>query len=313
MAPQGQTGAYDGQMDRERELAPGVEPERGSGEIAGRLDRLNAEQAEDVMRRAIELTDEEDDVYEYGQMDSETLEQVAGELGIPARHVRKAMAEQRASRHSLDEETSWFERLFGIVDLDEAVIIEGQAVDIERAVETWMKTHEGLRLKRRTRHGAIWAKDDRPLAAIRMGLGITHGTKSLRSTGDIEHTLRSVNENEHLLSIAASKNRLRLAAILSLVGAGILSVSTVIAAAFGPLGDLRIPGLAGSLVFAAGLTTIAVAGVRSWASKIRTAVERAVDAVVAPDRSGLYDTFPGRLGNMLKSWGLFSNRHDRRH
>lgn len=294
-------------MDRDWEPARGGDPEQESGDIAGRLDRLNAEQAEDVIRRAIELTDEEDEAYEYGQMDAETLEQVAGELGIPARHVRKAMAEQQARRHNPDEESSWFDRLFGILDLDEAIIIEGRPADIELAAETWMKNHEGLRLKRRTRHGAIWAKDDRPLAAIRMGLGITHGTKSLRTAGDIEHALRSVKDNEHLFSITASKNRLRLAAVLWLIGIGLVSLAGVVA-------SVLATGLAGLLATAgltAGLTATAVAGVRSWASKIRTAVERAVDAVVAPDRSGLYDTFPGRLGSVLKSWGLFSNRRER--
>jgi len=297
-----------GPMDRERELRRGGRPEDGPDKVAWRLDRLSAEQAEDVIRRAIELTDEENEAYEYGQMDAETLEQVAGELGIPTRHVRKAMAEQRARRHNPDEESSWLDRLFGIVDLDEAIIIEGRPEDIERAAETWMKSHEGLRLKRRTRQGAIWVKDDRPLAAIRMGLGITNGSKSLRSAGDIEHTLRSVNENEHLFSITASKSRLRSAAVLSLIGVGFLSLTGVVATAFTQPFSALIPGLVASLVFAAGLTALAVAGVRRWASKIRTAVERAVDAVVAPDRSGLFDTFPGRLGSILKSFGLFSSR-----
>ncbi len=297
-------------MDREQEPAGAEGPAQESDAIAERLDRLSAEQAEDVIRRAIELTDEENETFEYGQMDTETLERVAAELGIPARHVRKAMVEQRASRHSLDEESSWFDGLFGIVDLDEAAIIEGRAADVERAVEIWMASHEGLRLKRRTRLGAIWAKDNRPLASIRMGLGITNGTKALRSAGDVEHTLRSVEANEHLLSISASKNRLRMAATLSMIGVAILATSTTVAAAIGQSGDLSLPGLAAGLVFSAGLGLGAIAGVRRWASNIRTAIERAVDAVAAPDRSGLYETFPGRLGSFLRSFGLFSNRRN---
>lgn len=299
-------------MDRERELQGRREEERSAPDIAGRLDRLSAEAAEDVIRRAIQLTDEEQEEYQYGTMDAATLEKVAAELGIPARHVQRALAEQRAGLHQPADVDTRLDRLFGIVDLDEAAIIEGSRHDVEEAVAAWMHNHEGMRVRRHSDEATVWMKDDRPLAAIRMGLGVTHGSKSLRTAGDVEHLVRSIGENEQLLSITASKHRLRTAAKLWLIGASLPVVAGVLAGITGGL-EALIPMLAGGIALAGAIAGAAVAGVRGWAAKIRTAVERAVDAVTDPEGSGVFDTFPGRLGSFLKSIGLLPRQRGRGH
>lgn len=292
-------------MDRERRVRREGEDLSGADAIAGRLDRLNADQAEAVIRRAIELTDEENERFEYGRLDADTLETVAAELGIPARHVQRAIAEQRVALHDPDDEASIIDRIFGITDLDEAAVVDGDRGDVELAMTTWMESHEGLRVKRHTVDGAVWMKDERPLTAIKMGLGMTHGSKTLRGTGEVEHAIRTIGEREHLVSMTVSKRLLRAVAVWGSLG--IATVMGVLGLVLGLTVGLGV-GLAVALVGGgAGLAGL-WGGVRSWAGRVRDAVDRAVAAVIDPDRSGVFDTLPGRLGGWLKSMGVAGSR-----
>ena len=271
------------------------------GRVADRLDRLTAEQADEVMRRAIRLQDDSAEP-DFGTFDVETLRAAAAELGIPQRHLERALAEQRAGLLESPPRAGAFDQLLGITDLDQSTVIVGSKAEAERAVTTWLSKHEGMRVIRRSSDGATWEKDTRPLTSLRMGLGLTDGSKALREVGTVEHSVRSLDEGEQFVSIKADPEKLRSVGgvLMALAAALALTGGVAIAAGTGSI----LAGIVTALLAGAALGAAVVGGVRSWAGRIRRAAERAIDAVRRPSSSRLYEQVPGWLGTVLRSLGL---------
>ena len=81
--------------------------------VADKLERLSSAEAELVIQRALKLSDDEKQLDDYGSLDRETLEVVATELGIPLKHLSRALAEQKA-RTATEGDDTWIERLLRI-------------------------------------------------------------------------------------------------------------------------------------------------------------------------------------------------------
>ena len=284
------------------------DPEFGSprdspseGETADRLDRLTASEAEAVIRRAIELTDNEDALEDYGSLDRHTLEIVANELGIPLKHLTRALAEQKM--HSgLEADDSRFDRLMGITELDGAALVKGDGAAVQKTLATWFKSHEGLRAVRLSEESGEWERDTTPITAIRMGLGMSNSARVLRGVGEVHHQITSVGNDEHLVSIEAGKPRVRATARWLLASAVGLAILAGVAVALGPsgVGSGILAGVWTAVLFGAG----AAFGVRSWSRRISRAIERTLDAVTDPKASGVFDRMPGRFGAFLESLGV---------
>lgn len=298
-------------MDRQDRNDPRPRPlDDDPGHIAGRLDRLTAEQADDVMRRAISLHDD-DAIVDSGSFDVETLRAVATELGIPQHHLERALAEQRAGMLEPPPSASPVDRLLGVADLEQSTVVEGSRTEVEWAVRTWLSKHEGLRIISRSDDGATWEKDTRPLTSIRIGLGLTQGSKSLREVGTVEHSVRSLGNDEQVVSIKADPERLRtVAGVLSALAA-VLAVTggVIVAAGTGSV----LAGLGTAVVTASVLGGAVVGGIRAWAARIRRAGARAIDAVRSPAASGLHEPVSGWLGSVLRGLGLYSGSSPRDH
>jgi hypothetical protein len=271
------------------------------GHVADRLDRLTAEQADEVMRRAIRLQDDSAEP-DFGTFDVETLRAAAAELGIPQRHLERALAEQRAGLLESPPRAGVFDQLLGITDLDQSTVVAGSRAEAERAVTTWLSKHEGMRVIRRSSNGATWEKDTRPLTSLRMGLGLTDGSKALREVGTVEHSVHSLDEGEQFVSIKADPEKLRSVGGVLMALAAALALTGGVAIAAGT--ESILAGIATALLTGAALGAAVVGGVRSWAGRIRRAAERAIDAVRRPSSSRLYEQVPGWLGTVLRSLGL---------
>lgn len=272
-----------------------------SAEVADRLDRLTAEQADEVIRRAIRLQDDFAEP-DFGTFDVETLRAAAAELGIPQQHLERALAEQRAGLLESPPPAGTFDQLLGITDLDQSTVVVGSKGEAERAVSTWLSRHEGMRVIRRSSDGATWEKDTRPLTSLRMGLGLTDGSKALREVGTVEHSVRSLSGGEQFVSIKANPEKLRTVGgvLMALAAALALTGGVAVAAGTGSI----LAGIATALLASAALGAAVIGGVRSWAGRIRRAAERAIDAVRRPSSAQLYGQVPGWLGTVLRSLGL---------
>ncbi len=293
-------------MDRNEEQAGRhPPPPRPDDALAARLDRLSAGEAESVIRRALELTDEETHGAEHGSLDRATLEIVARELGIPMKHLTRALAEQQIAAATGGDDT-WFDRLMRIDELDGATLVRGNRDAVQQALVTWFNTHEGLRAVQTGPNRGEWEKDTTPLTAIRMGLGMTNSSRALRSAGTVTHEITSLGPDEHLVSIEAGKGLLRATAKGLVAGAISLAVLAGIAIAAGP-GNLASGALAAvwtALLFGAGATL----AVRSWAGRISRGIRRALGAITHPRESGVYDRLPGKLGSFLENLGFGRGR-----
>lgn len=259
-----------------------------------------------MIRRAIELQDDEASATEYGSLSADMLAKVAGELGIPQHHLDRAMAEQRAGLLESAPPAGLFDRILGLSDLEEAVVVEGTRPEVEHAVTGWFSAHEGLRVRKRTADGAVWEKDARPLASIRMGLGLTEGTKVLRDAGSVEHKVKTIDEDEHLVSVAVDPGRLRTTGEVLLAVVAALSVFGAIGVAAGTGSVLG--SLATAFWTAAVFGTATILGIRAWSRRVSNALERALYAVRDPQSAGVYEPVPGWLGSVLRGIGLIPRR-----
>ena len=292
-------------MDREHERDNRPESKPADGPIADRLDRLSSAEAEQVILRALELTDADVERDSYGMLDIETLEVVARELNIPLRHLRAAMAEQR-TRTATEGDDSWFDRLLKIDQLDGATLVKGNVDAVHRALVTWFTSHEGLRAVHVVANRGEWEKDSTPLTSLRMGLGMTNSSRALRGAGTIHHEIKSIGIEEHIVTIEAGKELVRMTGKGLLAGAATLSVLAAVSVAAGPasLGAGLLTGLLTALVF----TTGAIAGVRAWAGRINRSIRRALGAITDPASSGVFDALPGSVGRFLRGLGLGRRR-----
>lgn len=286
----------------ERQDRGDEQPQRhDSAEIAERLDRLTAEQADEVIRRAIRIQDDSTEP-DVGTFDVETLRAAAAELGIPRQHLDRAIAEQRAGLLDPSPRAGTFDQLLGVTDLDQTTVVAGSKMEVERTVTTWLSRHEGMRVVRRSSDGATWEKDTRPLTSIRMGLGLTEGSKALREVGTVEHSVHSLDASEQFVSIKADPEKLRTVGgvLMALAAAVALTGGAAVAAGTGSI----LAGIATALLTGAALGGAVVGGIRSWAGRIRRAAERAIDAVRRPSVSRRSEPVPGWLGTVLRSLGL---------
>ena len=285
------------------------DPHNGAGEtehvVADKLDRLSSAEAELVIQRALKLSDDEKHLDDYGSLDRETLEVVATELGIPLKHLSRALAERKA-RTATEGDDTWFERLLRIDDLDGAALVRGNVDAVHRALVTWFTSHEGLRAVRVVANRGEWERDATPLTAIKMGLGMTNASRALRRAGTVTHEITSLSPDEHLVSIEAGKSLLLRTGTGLMVGASALSILAGIAVAAGPASLLSgiLAGLWTGLLFGTGAVFI----VRSWASRINRSIRRALDAITDPAASGVFDRLPGSLGNFLRGLGFGRRR-----
>lgn len=294
-------------MDRDREHREhrSHSDETSDRPVAHRLDRLTSEEAEQVILRALELTDADMDLGSHGTLDVEALEVAAEELNIPIRHLRSAMAEQRAKSKTAGDDP-WFDRLLKIDTMDGAAIVRGNVDAVHRAIVTWFQNHEGLRAVHIVGNRGEWEKDTNPLTALRMGLGMTNSSKSLRGAGTVSHEITSLGPDEHIVSIEAGKDLVRNTGRGLLVGAAALATAAGVAISLGPgnIGSGLLAALWTALLFGTG----AVAIVRSWAGRISKSIRRALSAITDPATSGVFDSLPGSFGRFLRGFGLGRKR-----
>lgn len=268
------------------------QPEQHDAAATERLDQISQTQLERILQRAIELQQDED--WKWGhEYDQSDIEAIAVELGIDPQFVRKAAIEERAKAALSElapEPLTPVERFLAPNRMSAQARATGTRREVQRDVGTWMRRHEGLRPRRLTDDGAVWDKDTGIASALRRGFKVSQGTGAIREMADVEHSVTSISESEHIVTVEADTS------VINKVAAGIAAGGTAIAVGAGiGLATVGDPSLGADIAqFAGGFlgvmalnAGIALTVAKGWASSVRRGLQRAVDGITHPR---LYDT-----------------------
>ncbi len=251
---------------------------------------------ERIIARAVEAQSDRTDSYS-----AEDVMRIAGELGISAEEVRKAIAEElrtpRSSRRGVwDSEVS------------ATRMVDGTPGEVAKRVNAWLQRNEAMRLRRRDGSVQVWEKDPRPLANLRAGLGLTAGGNDLRGVGAIEVAQEPVPGGVSV-SMRSSGALARVGAGAAFGGIALGGVSgavllTVLAAQPWSWVYLFLP----MLVLA---TVVSVAALRAGTAKAEGAMERALDGIAegAPPRE---DSVSDVIQDLRDTWTKGTKRPDKR-
>ena len=277
---------------REYESRQTTGPGDDSSELADRLDSLNMDSVERVLRRAIEL--QFDDDLGPDTLSPDNIERIAQEIGINPAHVRRALFEEATASEQV--EMTPLDRFLAPVRMKERTMVEGNLTEVTNTIDTWLEKHEGLQKRRMHGHGIVWEKDASPVASIRMGFGVGKGTGALRSIGSVTHHLHSVEESKHLVTLEADTTIIgKTAKGLLAAGVGLAAVLAIVLATLGA-GWGALGGAAGALALFGG---IALATARIWTSKVRKGLRRALDAIRLPQVNRVHETVLDRIERAL--------------
>ena len=256
------------------ERLPGEEPVR-------------ADQADKILRRAIELQSDESH-RRVEPINRDKLVRMARELNVDPDFLLRALAgfadARRVAEHQAgalpeDRLDSFWRKLLAPDKVMATRIINGDADRVEAAAQDWFRNHEGLRPRRHLEDGILWEKDSHPVTSIRMGLKLSQGTGALRATPGVTHRVREVKPGEQLVSVEADTVRLRKTGqTLLAVGAVATAASVGVgAAAFGgPVEPATIALAASTAAVFAGST---IFGIRAAFNRLKSGINRALDAV----------------------------------
>jgi hypothetical protein len=261
------------------EQSPGWEHTEDTAEVTDRLQKLSPARADRILRRAIELQTHSD--YDDAQLDVETLNRVADELGVHRDIVAKALAEE-LSKPDHTPPGSFWERIFGPKHVTDQTLLTASRPRAEANIADWMTRHEGLQVIRTSHDATVWTKRASPMNSIRQGLKIAQGTGALRSTR-VSHRLETVTETQHVVTLQAST------APAYWTGVGIAGLGVLVAAGLFiglGIGVGLLAGLAaglGALVVQVGAGIVAA---RAWIQQIRRGMGRALTGIAHPEVAG---------------------------
>lgn len=256
------------------------EPTRSSREPRGAEidleDGVRADRAERILRRAIEL---QSATRLMEPIDREKLIRMARELDIDADYVLRALAEHQSGLDTDESRDDIWRRLLAPDRVVDGRVVRGSSTAVEESVESWFRTHEGMRPRRHLEDGILWERDSHPLTSIRMGLRLGQGTGALRNNRGVTHRVREVKPGEQLVSIEANTAGIRrtgqtLLTVGAVAAAGAVGIGSV--AFGGPLEPGTI-GLALSTLTA--FTASTIFGVRAAVKRLTRGIARALDAM----------------------------------
>lgn len=259
-------------------------PQQRPEQVSGGIDRLPgeepvpADQADSILRRAIELQTQES-TRRVDPIDRDKLVRMAGELNVDPDFLLRALAEHQAGV-SLDDrmDTIW-QKVLAPDKVMATRIVNGPADRVEASAEAWFRTQEGLRPRRHYEDGILWEKDSHPITSIRMGLKLGQGTGALRDSRGVTHRVREIKPGEQLVSIEATTDGLRKTGQVLLATGAVATVGALGAGSVAFGGPLEPATIALTLSTLAVFTGSTIFGVRMAFNRLKRGINRALDAV----------------------------------
>lgn len=242
--------------------------------LAERLDRLSAPLAENVLRRAIEIHQEDEiqqeQAIEDGSVSFAELAKIAGEIGIDASTLQRALLEQLDPEK--DDSRTFRDLVLGPKRVAGGKLAEGDAEAVEVRVDEWMRELESMYPTRQSGTSTTWESVG-GTGALTQALG----SVSQRSLESRQTTLASGDQLVEL-EVDLAKNRLAwsgLGLLLAALGAVTGGFTAANEGFSSNLVEFLIPFGVGSGV---GLVTASV-GARMTAAYVRRQINRTLDGI----------------------------------
>ena len=201
-------------------------PATGAANVPAPLERAALER---VLARAAELQAADADTGELMLTEAQLLE-VGNEVGIPAKHLRQALAEER-SRVAVPEERGRVAAMFGSATVSASRTVRGTPEAIFERLDNWMQREESLQVRRRFADRMAWEP--------RGGLAIEF-QRVMNLSGRGYRLARASEVSATVIAVDAERAMVRLDASLTNVGSQRLAIGGGLVAGGGVAGGILV-------------------------------------------------------------------------
>lgn len=228
----------------------------------GSLAPLDRAALERVLARATELQARLSDAPD--ELTEKELLELGAEVGIPAEHLRQALAEER-TRVVLPDETGVVGSWFGSTMAGASRVVPGTPAEVLAQIDSWMQRQELLRVRRRIGERLTWEARRDFMGTMQASFNIGGRTYALTSATEVGATVVPVDTGRVLVRLDADFAPSRLRNVRwagATAGLGVTSGAGVVALASmsAEPGALVIGAIVGSIWTAlAGLGATAIA------------------------------------------------------
>ena len=174
---------------------------------------------ERVLARATELQAASADVPE--SLSESQLVDIGREVGIPAEHVRVALAEERTRSPLAELERGPVLDALGASTVSAQRSVAGTPAEVMANIDTWMKREEGLDTNRRTQLRLTWSPRNGPLSFIYNAAGRNGHRRELVRADEVSATVTAIDAVRVVVRFDAELTRLRKTQRNLMVGLGI--------------------------------------------------------------------------------------------
>lgn len=174
---------------------------------------------ERVLARATELQAASADVPD--SLSESQLVDIGREVGIPAEHVRVALAEERTRSPLAELERGPVLDALGASTVSAQRSVAGTPAEVMANIDTWMKREEGLDTNRRTQLRLTWSPRNGPLSFIYNAAGRNGHRLELVRADEVSATVTAIDAVRVVVRFDAELTRLRKTQRNLMVGLGI--------------------------------------------------------------------------------------------
>ncbi len=252
-------------------------PEKAAAPLPVALDRTALER---VLARAAEL--QAGQVEPSEGMTEAQLVDVGKEVGIPAEHIRQALAEER-TRVAIPEERGVIGSMFGGELASASRIVVGTPAQILARIDEWMQREESLRPKRRFTDRLTWEARRDLVGNIKTSLNLGGRAYALSAADEVGATVVAIDDTRCIVRLDANLRESRRRRIGWSAVAGIGMVGSALAL-FGytlavPEASAVVGSVVGTVWAGTGAATAAgiAASQRSRLGRAQLALEQVLD------------------------------------
>lgn len=174
---------------------------------------------ERVLARASELQAASTDVPD--SLSESQLIEIGREVGIPAEHLRLALAEERTRQPLAENERGPILDALGSTTVSAQRTVTGTPTEILANIDAWMKREEGLESNRRTPQRMSWSPRNGPLSFIYNAAGRNGNKLDLIRADEVSATVTTVDAARSVVRFDAELTRLRKTQRNFMIGFGI--------------------------------------------------------------------------------------------
>lgn len=202
---------------------------------------------ERVLARATELQSTNTDAPEG--ISEARLVEIGREVGIPAEHLRLALAEERSRSPYAEAESGPLMNGLGEVQVSAQRSVSGTPTELLANIDAWMKREEGLDTNRRMPGRMTWGPKNGPLSFIYNAMGRNGRSLELVRTDEVSATVTTIDAARAVVRLDADLTRLRKSQRNMMLGVGVVLNTLVFGTISVPV--LILGGASGNMATAA--------------------------------------------------------------